>query len=74
MRKGIVFTAAMILPALAQAQGPPPVLQILRETLKEGKGASHERTEAEYVQAFRKSKSEGYYLAVSSLSGVSTQK
>lgn len=68
MRTGIVFLAVTILPALAQ--GPPPVLQILRETLKEGKSAPHERTEAEYVQAFRKSKSEGYYLAVSSLSGV----
>lgn len=69
MRTGFVFLAGLVLPVLAQVQGPPPVLQILRETVKEGKGAAHERTEAEYVQAFRKAKSEGYYLAISTMSG-----
>jgi hypothetical protein len=68
MRTGLVL-AGLVWPVLAQVQGPPPVLQIIRETVKEGKGAAHERAEAEYVQAFRKAKSEGYYLAVSTVSG-----
>jgi len=54
---------------LAQTQGPPTVMQIIRETVKEGKAAAHERTEAEYVQAFRNAKSESYYLAAASMSG-----
>jgi hypothetical protein len=49
--------------------GPPPVLQIQREVIKEGKTAAHEKTEAEFVRAFRKAKFPGHYLAITTMSG-----
>ena len=61
---------ALAVPVVAQQSGPPPVMQIIRETLKEGKSAAHEKTESEYVQAFRKAKDKGYYLAATSMSGM----
>jgi hypothetical protein len=37
-----------------QPSGPPPVLRIFREDIKEGKGAAHEKTEAAFMQAAAK--------------------
>jgi len=54
-----------------QAGGPPPVLQIGREGIKEGKGAAHEKTEMEFVKAFRKAKFPGHYLGLDAESGAS---
>jgi hypothetical protein len=68
---GVAALAAVSVSLSAQEQGPPPVLDILRETIKEGKTAAHEKTEAAYVRAFRKAKYDGYYLALSSMSGPS---
>lgn len=45
------------------------MLQILREAIKQGKGAAHEKTEMEYVRAFKKAKFPGHYLGLDSLSG-----
>jgi hypothetical protein len=63
------LSAGGALGALAQESGPPPVLQIGRETIKEGKLAAHEKTEAAFVRAFRKASFPGHYLALSPLSG-----
>ncbi|MGA2274802.1 MAG: hypothetical protein ABSH00_14695 [Bryobacteraceae bacterium] len=55
---------------LAQEEdGPPPVLQIGRELIKEGKMPAHETTEAAFVQAFRKANFPGHYVGLSPLSG-----
>lgn len=67
----VAILAAFAGSGLAQTQGPPAVMQIIRETVKEGKAAVHARTEAEYVQAYRKAKSESHYLAATSMSGTS---
>jgi hypothetical protein len=48
---------------------PPPVLQISRETIKEGKGAAHRKTEQDFANAFRKNKFPYYYLALNTESG-----
>ena len=69
MCQGVAVLAALTWSGLAQTQGPPPVMQIIREAVKEGKLAAHEKTEAEYVQAFRSAKSESHYLAAASMSG-----
>ncbi len=63
------LSAGGALAVLAQEQGPPPVLQIGRELIKEGKGAAHEKTEAAFVRAFRKADFPGHYLALSAMSG-----
>jgi len=63
------LSAGGALTGLAQEQGPPPVLQIQRELIKEGKFAAHEKTEAAYARAFRKADYPGHYLALSPQSG-----
>ncbi|MGB9456482.1 MAG: hypothetical protein WCB12_10585 [Bryobacteraceae bacterium] len=63
------LSAGGALAVFAQEQGPPPVLQIGRELIKEGKGAAHEKTEAAFVRAFRKADFPGHYLALSAMSG-----
>jgi hypothetical protein len=63
------LSAGGALAALAQEAGPPPVLQIGRELIKEGKMAAHERTEAAFVRAFRKADFPGHYLGLAPLSG-----
>jgi len=49
--------------------GPPAVIQIGRETIKEGKGAAHRRAEQDYANAFRKNKFPFHYLGLSAESG-----
>ncbi|MBZ5608985.1 MAG: hypothetical protein LAP38_12050 [Acidobacteriia bacterium] len=61
--------AGCVLPLCAQPTPPPPVLQITRETIKEGKGAAHRRTEQDYANAFRKNKSPYNYIALTTESG-----
>ncbi|MGO9230901.1 MAG: hypothetical protein ACLQKA_17055 [Bryobacteraceae bacterium] len=63
------LSAVSALGALAQESGPPPVLQIGRELIKEGKLAAHEKTEEAFVRAFRRANFPGHYLALSPLSG-----
>lgn len=72
MKKLIALTALCAggaIAVLAQAPGAPPVIQVGRELIKEGKSAAHEKTEAAYVRAFRKADYPGHYLALSSMSG-----
>ncbi len=82
MRKTVFWVCAIGLllgvagQALAQAPGsmppgPPKVVQIFREEVKVGKGAAHEKLEAEYVRAFRKAKWPTNYLAMTSSTGPS---
>jgi hypothetical protein len=67
---GIGVLGLSILPAAAQeGSKPAPVLQIFRETIKEGRGAAHEKLEAEYATAFRKANFPGHYIALSTMSG-----
>ena len=51
---------------------PPAVIQINREWIKPGKaGMLHDKTEAAYVATMNKSKLQGHYIALNSLSGKS---
>jgi len=54
---------------LAQSITPPQVLQIFRETIKEGKGAAHRKIEHDYAGTFRRHKIPYYYLALGVESG-----
>jgi hypothetical protein len=63
-----------IMPAALQAQNPvpttqPSVLTIVREEIKFGHNADHERTEAGWPAAYAKVKSPYSYIAISSLTG-----
>jgi hypothetical protein len=71
MRLTLVATmfAGCVLPLCAQPTAPPPVLQITRETVKEGKGAAHRKVEQDYVNAFRKNKSPYNYIAFTTEAG-----
>ncbi len=75
MKHRICFASAVAamafttFPSIAQDQtSPPPMLRIIREDIKPGRGAAHERIEAGYVRAFSKSKYPNY-LAMTSLTG-----
>ena len=67
----VVIFALSIVPAFSQTSGPQPVIQIFRETIKQGKGAAHEKAETDYVRALRKAKHPGHYVALSAMSGPS---
>lgn len=66
----IALSGAAVFPALAQeGTKPAAVLEVMRETIKEGRGAVHEKVEAEYAAAFRKANFPAHYLAAAALSG-----
>jgi hypothetical protein len=67
----VALSAVGVVPVFSQEPpaGPAPVVQIMREVIKEGKGAAHEKTEMEFVRAFRKAKFPGHYLALTAMSG-----
>ena len=54
-----------------QPGGPPAVLRIFREEIKEGKGAAHEKTEAAFMQAAAKAKYPAHILALTAITGPS---
>lgn len=55
----------------AWAQGPPPVLQIIREVNKEGREAAHEKIETEWAAAARTAKHPQRYVGFATISGAS---
>lgn len=66
--------ALLVAPALLAQSGPhppPPVLYIVREEVKPGKGAAHEASEAAWTQAMIKGKSTNYYLGMEAMTGPS---
>jgi hypothetical protein len=68
----VLVAGVGIVPAIAQeAMKPAPVLSIVRESIKEGKTAAHEKVEAEFASAFRKANSPAHYYALSAGSGPS---
>lgn len=67
---GVVLAAAQ--EQQMQASGPPKILEIQREFLKPGKaGVIHDRSEANFVQAFAHAKWPTHYVALNSVSGPS---
>ncbi len=54
---------------LAAQEKPAPVIEILKESIKEGRGAPHEKVEADYAAAFRKANFPGRYVALATMSG-----
>lgn len=57
--------------AIAQTMAPAPVLQIIRETNKEGRTAAHEKVETEWAATERKANHPARYVGFSALSGPS---
>jgi hypothetical protein len=66
----LLFAGLGIAPGLAQ-EGikPAPVLNIQRESIKEGRAAAHEKVEAEWAAALRKANFPQHFIALSALSG-----
>lgn len=54
-----------------QPAGPPPVLRVFREDVKEGKGAAHEKSEAAFMQAAAKAKYPSHVLGMTAMTGTS---
>jgi hypothetical protein len=72
MKSGLALmalSAVSAVPLFCQPTEPAPVIQVLREVIKEGKTAAHEKTEMEFVRIFRKAKFPGYYYALTTISG-----
>jgi hypothetical protein len=65
-----VFLASLVFSGAVFAQEPPAVLKIVREDMKPGKGAAHEKSEAAFARAFAKTKYPNY-IAWESMSGQS---
>ena len=53
----------------AASNEPPAVIQIGRESIKEGRGAAHRKVEQDFTNAFRKNKFPFHYLALSAEAG-----
>jgi hypothetical protein len=74
---GLSLASSGVLLAAAQEQqmqpsGPPQVLEVQREFLKPGKaGTIHDKSEANFVEAFSHAKWPTHYIAMNSLSGPS---
>jgi hypothetical protein len=65
----LVVLLGLSVPSWAQTPKPAPVLEIFRESIKEGRGAAHEKVEADYAAAFRRANHPARYIAMSSMSG-----
>jgi len=55
----------------AQKHEPPAVLEIVRESIKEGRVGAHEKVESEWAAAFRKHNFPNHQLALTSMTGPS---
>jgi hypothetical protein len=81
MKNSVVFLLASgafcaVLPLCGQqpagqSAGPPAVLRIFREDIKEGKGAAHEKTEAAFMQALAKVNYPTHVLGMTAMTGTS---
>ena len=72
MRIGFTAVALgiVVLPLGAQPDTKPaPVLEIIREAIKEGRSAAHEKVEADYAAAFRKVNFPAHYVGLATMSG-----
>lgn len=54
-----------------QAFAPPAVLRVVREDIKAGKGAAHEKSEAAFMQAAAKVKYRTHILGITAVTGTS---
>jgi hypothetical protein len=66
---GLLCAASFTLPA--QQPGPPTVLRIYREDIKEGKGSAHEKVEARWAQTMARLKYPANSIGMTSLTGTS---
>src|SRR5437870_1773802 len=67
----VVLTATCLVPVAAQDSGPPPVIQIIRESIKEGRLAAHEKVETDWARMERKNKFPYHYIALTTMTGPS---
>jgi hypothetical protein len=66
----MVILSGLSVPLMAQTPfKPAPVVEIFRESIKEGRGAAHEKVETEFAAAFRKANFPAHYVALASISG-----
>jgi hypothetical protein len=71
MRNAFVLLLAVFPLGAQQSSAPPPVLQIFREDIKEGKGAAHEKSEAAFMQAVAKANYTSHILGMTAMTGTS---
>jgi hypothetical protein len=69
LASGLLCAASFTLSA--QQPGPPKVLRIYREDIKEGKGSAHEKVETRWAQTMARLKYPANSLALTSMSGTS---
>jgi hypothetical protein len=69
----ILTLAAAMFPVAAMCAEPPAVLQILRESLKEGRSAAHRKVESDWARTFRKAKFPYHYIALEAMTGAGNE-
>src|SRR6266849_6526865 len=60
---------AVIFPLAAICADPPAVIQIGRESIKEGRSAAHRKVETDWARAFRRAKYPYHFLALETMTG-----
>jgi hypothetical protein len=68
LRTGLLVATAWLLPA-QNAPQPPKMLLIVREDIKEGKGAEHEQSESRFMRAAAAAKFPANILGLNSITG-----
>jgi hypothetical protein len=62
---------ATLLSAQSATMPPPPLMMLVREDVKPGRGAAHAASEAAWTRALIKGKSSDHYLGMTSMTGAS---
>jgi hypothetical protein len=63
--------AVLGLPVYAQEMKPAPVLNIIREAIKEGRTTAHEKVEGDWAATLRRANHPARYVALAAMSGTS---
>lgn len=71
MKYSPLLAAACLFPIATLCEEPPPVIQIGRESVKEGRSAAHRKVETDWARAFRRAKYPYHYLALETMTGPS---
>src|SRR5260370_36910166 len=62
--------AGVFFPLPATPAEPPAVIQIGRESIKEGRSPAHRKVETDWARAFRRAQFPYHYLALETMTGV----
>ena len=69
----ISLALVCLAPFAALCEEPPAVIQIGRESVKEGRTAAHRKVEADWARAFRRAKYPYHYIGLEAMTGAANE-